>query len=90
MTASAAPEVLSNLLLCGLMGLVGQGARAAVGLKSNAANPPSQQSEFSAAYLLFSLMIGFIAGVLAGLPVLSTIGAISPDQDAHLGDGVEQ
>jgi hypothetical protein len=41
-------------------------------------------------YGLFSLMIGFIAGVLAGLPVLSTIGAISPDQDAHLGDGVEQ
>jgi hypothetical protein len=64
--------VLSTLLLCGLMGLLGQGVRAAVGLKTmtkSAADIPSQQSEFSAAYLVISLMIGFIAGVLAGLAV---------------------
>jgi predicted chitinase len=65
-------SVLSILLLCGLMGLLGQGARAAVGLKTmtaSAASNPNQQTEFNAAYLLISLMIGFIAGVLAGLAV---------------------
>jgi predicted chitinase len=65
-------SVLSILLLCGLMGLIGQGARAAVGLKTmtaSATSAPSQQTEFNAAYLLISLMIGFIAGVLAGLAV---------------------
>ena len=75
--AAAAPmvdssSVLSILLLCGLMGLLGQGARAAIGLKTmtaTAASAPTQQSEFNAAYLLISLMIGFIAGVLAGLVV---------------------
>jgi predicted chitinase len=64
--------VLSTLLMCGLMGLLGQGVRAAVGLKKASAlgsGTPSQQSEFNAAYLLISLMIGFIAGVLAGLAI---------------------
>jgi predicted chitinase len=64
--------VLTTLLLCGLMGLLGQGARAAIGLKNmtaSAAAAPNQQSEFNAAYLLVSLMIGFLAGVLAGLAV---------------------
>jgi predicted chitinase len=65
-------SVLSILLLCGLMGLLGQGARAAVGLKTMttaAASAPNQQTEFNAAYLMISLMIGFIAGVIAGLAV---------------------
>jgi predicted chitinase len=64
--------VLSTLLMCGLMGLLGQGVRAAVGLKKASAlgsGTPNQQSEFNAAYLLISLMIGFIAGVLAGLAI---------------------
>jgi predicted chitinase len=72
--AAAAPgqgaaAVLALLLLYGLMGLVGQAARAAVGLKtmtSSAETAPNQQTEFNAAYLLISLMIGFVAGVLAG------------------------
>ncbi|HEX8827640.1 MAG TPA: hypothetical protein VF778_05965 [Xanthobacteraceae bacterium] len=55
------------------MGVLGQGIRAAVGLKSLSALPqqgvPSQQSTFSAAYFCLSLMIGFIAGVLAGIAV---------------------
>jgi hypothetical protein len=65
-------SVLSILLLCGLMGLLGQGARAVIGLKTmtaSAASVPDQQTEFNAAYLLISLMIGFIAGILAGLAV---------------------
>jgi hypothetical protein len=65
-------EVLSALLLSGLMGLLGQGVRAAVGLKSSrgtSSDPPNQQTAFSAAYFSLSLMIGFTAGVLAGLVV---------------------
>ena len=61
--------VLGTIILCGLMGLVGQGIRAAVGLKSAAtlqAQEPSQQSEFDAAYFALTLGIGFIAGVMAG------------------------
>jgi Domain of unknown function (DUF1906) len=74
MTAGAtsvdAGSVLAALLLFGLLGLIGQGIRAVVGLKNAGAlnaNTPSNQSVFSAAYLLVSLMIGFIAGVLAGI-----------------------
>jgi hypothetical protein len=97
MAASAAAAnadsstVLSILLLCGLMGLLGQGARAAIGLKSMttaAASAPNQQTEFNAAYLLISLMIGFIAGILAGLSVgLSHFKEINLD-DAKLLIGI--
>jgi putative chitinase len=65
-------SILSALTLCGLMGVLGQGARAAVGLKSASRLPSpqaDQQAEFSAAYFVLSLMIGFIAGVLAGLAI---------------------
>jgi predicted chitinase len=78
-----AASVLALLLLYGLMGLVGQAARAAVGLKTmttSAATAPSQQTQFNAAYLLISLMIGFVAGVLAGfamsLPAVIVDGVI--------------
>src|SRR6516162_1295131 len=66
--------MLVNLLLFGLMGLLGQGVRAAVGLKSAAtltAGIPTQQSQFNAAYFFLSLMIGFIAGILAGLGLMA-------------------
>src|SRR5215472_5443774 len=65
-------EVLTTLLLCGFMGALGQGVRAAVGLKSaatRAAQDPSQQTEFDVAYFTLSLMIGFTAGILAGLAI---------------------
>jgi hypothetical protein len=55
-------EVLSTLILCGFMGALGQGVRAAVGLKSAAtiaAQNPTQHTEFDAAYFTLSLMIGF-------------------------------
>jgi predicted chitinase len=78
-----AASVLALLLLYGLMGLVGQAARAAVGLKTmtnSAETSPSQQTEFNAAYLLISLMIGFVAGVVAGFamsfPAVIVDGAI--------------
>jgi predicted chitinase len=72
MADSATGSILSALILCGLMGVLGQGARAAVGLKSASRLPSpqaDQQIEFSAAYFVLSLMIGFIAGVLAGLAI---------------------
>ena len=53
-------EVLTTLLLCGFMGALGQGIRAAVGLKSAAtlaAQDPSQQTEFDVAYFTLSLMM---------------------------------
>lgn len=64
-------DVLSALVLSGLMGVLGQGIRAAVGLKGSGrlSQTPDQQSAFSAAYFALSLMIGFIAGVLAGLAI---------------------
>jgi len=65
-------QVLLALLLSGFMGVLGQGIRAAIGLKSAAAlavGTPNQQSQFDAAYFGLSLMIGFIAGVLAGIGI---------------------
>jgi len=77
-------DILSALLLCGLMGVLGQGVRAVVGLK-NAAAPttadgsPNQQAAFSVSYFSLSLMIGFIAGILAGLGIgLSSFMKIDP------------
>lgn len=74
-------NILAALILSGLMGLLGQGIRAAVGLKGAGRVPGSsidQQSEFSAAYFALSLMIGFIAGMLAGLVIgLDKITALS-------------
>lgn len=63
-------NILTTLLLFGLMGLIGQGIRAVIGLKNAAlaqASNPTAQSSFNAAYLFVSLMIGFIAGIVAGL-----------------------
>jgi hypothetical protein len=65
-------EVLGTIVLCGLMGLVGQGIRAAVGLKSSAtlqAQSGTQQTVFDAAYFSLSLMVGFIAGVLGAFAI---------------------
>jgi predicted chitinase len=64
-------HVLLVLLLCALMGLLGQGVRAVVGRKGGTLNQssPNKQSEFNAAYLAFSLMLGAIAGILAGLVI---------------------
>src|ERR1700722_2629608 len=65
-------SVLVTLLLCGLMGLLGQGVRAALGLKKCLGLPKgqaTQQTTFNAAYFGLSLMIGFVAGVLAGIVI---------------------
>jgi len=61
-------HIFLGLLLYGFLGLIGQGVRAIVGLGSSPENPAAnQKSVFNATYLLFTLMIGFIAGFLVGL-----------------------
>jgi hypothetical protein len=79
----AVEEVLSSLLLGGVMGVIGQGARAAVGLKKlhdeNASKPPNESDAFMASRLTVSLFLGFVAGVIAalslGLDKLAGLGA---------------
>ncbi len=77
-------QVLSTLVLCGLMGLLGQGVRAAAGLKSYATQigpngAPTQQNTFNAAYFLVSLMVGFIAGILSGIAIgIANLMTIDP------------
>jgi hypothetical protein len=74
--------VLSALIICALMGMIGQGIRAAVGLKSAAtlnAQGASQQTQFDAAYFALSLMLGAVAGVLGGFGIgLDTVGKVDP------------
>jgi predicted chitinase len=75
-------SILLALLLCGLLGVLGQGIRAVVGLKNAGAltsTTPSDQAVFSLAYFALSLMIGFIAGALAGIALnLEDIINVSP------------
>ncbi|WP_342150885.1 hypothetical protein [Methylorubrum sp. SB2] len=63
-------QVLVALAVCGIMGMLGQGVRAIVGLKNAGSlngTGGTPQSPFDAAYLALSFMIGAIAGILAGL-----------------------
>src|SRR6187401_2846374 len=77
----AVAEILGSLLLGGLMGVVGQGARTVIGLKKlsdeNLSKDPSQNDTFIASRLMISLFIGFIAGVVAAisLGLVTTTGA---------------
>src|SRR5271167_2360983 len=75
-------SILLALLLCGLLGVLGQGIRAIVGLKNAGSlnwTTPTEQAEFSLAYLVLSLMIGFIAGVIAGIALnLENIITVDP------------
>jgi hypothetical protein len=67
-----APSLLLEvLLLSGVMGLLGQGARTVIGLKSMTDDAKAlnvtPNDLFQAARLLTSLMIGFLVGVAAAL-----------------------
>lgn len=68
-------EWTTLLAVGGLFGAMGQGARVIVGLKKlkelNQDKAPDEQDVFVAGRLVVSLMIGFIAGGLGGLTVLS-------------------
>gem|GEM_PF-3058569 len=63
-------QTLILLLMSGIMGMVGQGARTIVGLKKLSdswRSAPSEADAFSASRLSVGLMIGFVAGVVGGL-----------------------
>src|ERR1700734_2448478 len=70
-TTHSGAEVLTALVICGLFGMVGQGIRAVLGLKTASATAAQHglQSQFNAAYFALSMMIGFIAGMMAGIIV---------------------
>ena len=67
----AAADLLGALVLSGILGVVGQGARTVVGLKKlyeeNQSKEPSERDTFIASRLFISLFIGFISGVIAAL-----------------------
>ncbi|GAB3026312.1 hypothetical protein [Spirosoma pulveris] len=71
-------RILINLMLCGLLGIIGQGIRVVIGLKklkeeataeaagTNTASAKTiYNSQFDSRQLWLSLLIGFIAGCLA-------------------------
>jgi putative chitinase len=64
-------NALLALIVAGLLGMVGQGIRAIAGIKKMAddaqAKGISPSAAFSPSWFFVSLMIGFIAGVVAGL-----------------------
>jgi hypothetical protein len=67
------PDILLNLLLGGLLGIVGQGIRMIIGLKKlnddkvASAATGQQPDDFSVSRLWVSIFIGFIAGTLGML-----------------------
>jgi hypothetical protein len=71
-------EMMTTLLLGGLMGLLGQGARTVVGLKGMSEDAKdlgvSPNDLFQAARILTSLMIGFLVGLAAALIFMGSSG----------------
>jgi hypothetical protein len=80
-------NLLPTLLLGGLMGLLGQGARAVIGLKGMADDARALQVSpddlFQAARLLISLAIGFLVGLAAAVIYIAT-GADLKTPDWHI------
>ena len=68
-----ANDWIEIIVLGGLLGMIGQGARAVVGLKKVNDQAGQTSTSFAAAFetsrLVVSLVIGFIAGALAALAV---------------------
>lgn len=56
--------LVMGIILGGLLGMVGQGLRVVVGLKK-LNDTDSFKADFSTSTLMLSLLIGFVAGVLA-------------------------
>ena len=73
--------LLSNLLLGGLLGLVGQSIRVIVGLKKtyDASVQTNQQfaDVFESRQLFISLLIGFVAGALGILTIMNDQGQLT-------------
>lgn len=61
-------DIINSILAGGLLGILGQGIRMAIGLKklsdTNSGKADSEIKEISSARLIISLFIGFVAGAL--------------------------
>lgn len=83
----ATTDILLKLLLCGLLGMIGQGIRTIVGLKKlrdEQKNPVDNTSPeaFSTSRLLLSLFTGFVAGSLAFLvKMMNNKGKVEVDSE---------
>jgi len=81
-------ELINVIVIGGLLGIIGQGARTAIGLKKLqdkvAATPgASFNAEFSPSQLLVSLFIGSVAGALSALMIDDFSGQLVTQRD-HL------
>jgi putative chitinase len=65
MEAPVELQILSGVLLGGILGIVGQGIRIVAGLKKML--DAGSMADFKPSVLMISLLIGFIAGTLAFL-----------------------
>ena len=76
---------INLLLLGGMLGALGQGVRAVMGLKKvndQAALEGRQMKDMvDASTLIISLVIGFIAGALAIVGIADTSKAMTPDKE---------
>lgn len=82
LTALPTSEIISALLLGGILGLVGQGIRAIMGVKKmreENANPALPSYDLNVSRLIASLFIGFAAGLLATLPFFDPKFTAGPD-----------
>ena len=79
----SAEEWIVVIALGGLMGMIGQGLRAVIGLKKlreeASHSGKSFKSEFSASTLLISLLVGFIGGALASLMIVRRADEVSAE-----------
>ena len=80
--------MLQVLMLGALMGILGQGARAVVGMKGMADDAKAldlnPKDVFEAARLLTSFMIGFLVGLAAAFIYIKSSGAAEPSWQALL------
>ncbi len=77
-------SLLQNLLLGGLLGIVGQGIRVVAGLKKLQDQSNTNLAEnktFDSRRLNISLFLGFIAGALGIVTAMEDTGAISMNRD---------
>jgi hypothetical protein len=79
---------INVLLLGGMLGALGQGVRAVIGLKKvndqAALEGRKMKDMVEASTLIISLLIGFIAGALAIIGIVDTSAPVAPDKELVL------
>ncbi len=76
--------ILMNLLLGGLLGILGQGIRVIAGLKKlhdTTQEPLKHNEQFDPRRLWISLFLGFIAGGLGVVTLMDDMGAVALTKD---------